>query len=72
MIFAMEYKFRQCPDFPVKINGSKMKQVDRKNYLGLALDKNGASKYMKCAKDFICSFRHQIGTILNPGQDTAV
>ena len=35
MIFATEYKLRQ---YPVKINGSKVKQVDRKDYLGLTLD----------------------------------
>ena len=38
MIFATEYKLRQCPDLAVKINGSKIKQVDRKDYLGLTLD----------------------------------
>ena len=38
MIFATEYKLGQCPDLTVKINGSKIKQVDRKNYLGLTLD----------------------------------
>ena len=38
MIFATEYKLGQCPDFKVKINGSKIKQVDRKDYLGLTLD----------------------------------
>ena len=35
MIFAKEYKLGQCP---VKINGSKIKQVDRKDYLSLTLD----------------------------------
>ena len=38
MIFATEYKLRQCPGLAVKINGSKIKQVDRKDYLGLTLD----------------------------------
>ena len=38
MIFATEYKLRQCPDLAVKINRSKIKQVDRKDYLGLTLD----------------------------------
>ena len=38
MIFATEYKLGKCPDFTVKINGSKIKQVDRKDYLGLTLD----------------------------------
>ena len=38
MIFATEYKFGQCPDLTVKINGSKIKQVNRKDYLGLTLD----------------------------------
>ena len=38
MILATEYKLRQCPDLAVKINGSKIKQVDRKDYLGLTLD----------------------------------
>ena len=40
MIFATEYKLRQRPDLTVKVNGSKIKQVDRKDYLGLTLDKN--------------------------------
>ena len=35
MIFATEYKLGQCPDLTVKINGSKIKQVD---YLGLTLN----------------------------------
>ena len=38
MIFATEYKLGQCPDLTVKINGSKIKQIDRKDYLGLTLD----------------------------------
>ena len=38
MIFATEYKLGQCPDLTVKTNGSKIKQVDRKDYLGLTLD----------------------------------
>ena len=38
MIFATEYKRGQYPDLTVKINGSKIKQVDRKDYLGLILD----------------------------------
>ena len=38
MIFATEYKLGQCPDLTVKINGSKIKQVDKKDYLGLTLD----------------------------------
>ena len=38
MIFAAEYKLGQCPDLTVKINGSKIKPVDRKDYLGLTLD----------------------------------
>ena len=38
MIFATEYKLRQCPDLTVKINGSKITQVDRKDYLGLTSD----------------------------------
>ena len=38
MISATEYKLRQCPDLTVKLNGSKIKQVDRKDYLGLTLD----------------------------------
>ena len=38
MILATEYKLRQCPYLAVKINGSKIKQVDRKDYLGLTLD----------------------------------
>ena len=38
MIFATEYKLGQCPDLTVKINGSKLKQVDRKDYLRLTLN----------------------------------
>ena len=38
MIFATEYKLGQRPDPTVKINGSKIKQVDRKDHLGLTLD----------------------------------
>ena len=38
MIFATEYKVGQCPDLTVKITGSKIKQVDRKDYLGLTSD----------------------------------
>ena len=38
MIFATEYKLRQCPDLAVKINGSKIKQVDRIDYFGLTSD----------------------------------
>ena len=38
IIFATEYKLGQCPDLTVKISGSKIKQVDRKDYLGLTLD----------------------------------
>ena len=38
MIFATEYKLGQCPDLTVKVNGSKFKQVDRKDHLGLTLD----------------------------------
>ena len=35
MVFAIEYKLGQCLDPILKINGSKIKQVDRKDYLGL-------------------------------------
>ena len=38
-IFATDYKLGQCSDLTVEINGSKIKQVDRKNYLGQTLDK---------------------------------
>ena len=38
MIFATEYNLGQCPDLTVKINESKIKQVDGKDYLGLTLD----------------------------------
>ena len=38
MTFATECKLGQCPDLTVKINGSKIKQVDRKDSLGLTLD----------------------------------
>ena len=52
MIFATEYKLGQFPDLTVKINGSKIKQVDRNDYLGLTLDEklNVTNKCMKCAK----------------------
>ena len=35
MILTTETKLEQCPDLTVKINGSKIKQVDRQDYLGL-------------------------------------
>ena len=38
MTFATEYKLEQCPDLTVKINGSKIKQVDSEDYFGLTLD----------------------------------
>ena len=36
-IFAMEYKLGQCPDLTARVNGSKLSQVYRKDYLGLTL-----------------------------------
>ena len=35
MIFVMGYELGQCPYLKVKINGSKINQVDKKDYLGL-------------------------------------
>ena len=38
MIFATGHKLRKYPDLTVKIKGSKIKQVNRENYLRLTLN----------------------------------
>ena len=59
MIFTTEYKLGQCPDLTVKTNGSKIKKVDRKVYLGLTSDeKLKWDKQVQVQEDLICNFRH--------------
>ena len=61
MIFSMEYKPTQCPDLTVKINGSKIKQIDRQGISGFGTGRkmNWTEEYMKCAENvhLICDFR---------------